>query len=178
VATRPTSTNAVIGLVLAIGSWFICPIIAAIPALFLARSSDKEIAASGGTIGGSGMNKATRIVAWINIIFYAVFGVIIAIFAALGIGFFASVASSVNPTVNTQTGLSDGEYVMDTTSSLVINDECTFSGEVFAYDNLDGSPIKEATVYGQGPAECGLGTSTQGVYFEVVGGVAKIIEVG
>jgi hypothetical protein len=172
-AQPPTSTNAVIGLVLAIGSWFICPIIAAVAALLVARSSGKEIEASGGTIGGAGMNTATRIIAWINIGVYIVVGVIFAIIAALGIGIFAQVASTVDPVTNTQTGLADGEYVMESNASLVINDECTFSGPVYT---MNEELVKNTTVYGVG-AECGLGTSTSLVYFSVAGGTAKILDV-
>lgn len=172
-AQPPTSTNAVIGLVLAIGSWFICPIIAAIAALLVARSSAKEIESSGGTVGGAGLNTATRIIAWINIGVYIVAGVIFAIIAALGIGIFAQVASTVDPVTNTQTGLADGEYVMESNASLVINNECTFSGPVYT---MNEDLVKNTTVYGVG-AECSLGTSTSLVYFSVTGGTAKILDV-
>ena len=79
VAGPTTSTNAIVGLVLAIVSWVVCPIIAAIVALVLAHSSDKEIKASGGTVGGSGLNTATRIIAWINIGVSIVAGLVIAV---------------------------------------------------------------------------------------------------
>lgn len=65
-----TSTKAVIALVLAIVSWVACPIIPAIVALVLARQSDREIAASRGWVGGSGLNTASRIVSWLNIGLY------------------------------------------------------------------------------------------------------------
>ncbi len=42
------------------------PILAAV-ALFLASGAQKEIDASGGSIGGEGQVKAARIIAWINI---------------------------------------------------------------------------------------------------------------
>ena len=66
-----TSTNAVVGLVLAIVSWVVCPVIPAIIALVLARKSDLEIAASGGRVSGAGLNTATKIISWINIGLYA-----------------------------------------------------------------------------------------------------------
>ncbi len=172
-AQPPTSNNAIVGLVLAIGSWFICPIIAAVAALFFARSSSKEIEASGGAIGGAGMNTATRIIAWINIGVYIVVGVVFAIIAALGIGIFAQVASTVDPVTNTQTGLADGEYVMESNASLVINNECTFSGPVYT---MKEDLVKDTTVYGVG-AECSLGTNTSLVYFSVTGGTARILDV-
>ena len=173
-ATPPTSTNAIVGLVLAIASWLVCPLIASIAALFVARSSDREIAASGGRVSGSGLNTATRIIAWINIGASIIAIIVFGILAILGIGMFAQVASSVNPDVNSQTGLADGRYVMDPTGSIVINDACTFSGTVFTLDN---ATVKEATVYGKGKAQCGLGGATEVVYFEVRGGVARILEV-
>jgi len=172
-AAPPTSTNATVGLVLAIVSWFICPIIAAIAALLFARSSTKEIAASGGRVGGAGLNTATRIIAWINIGVYIVVGVVFAIIAALGIGIFAQVASTVDPVTNTQTGLADGEYVMESNASLVINNECTFSGPVYT---MNEDLVKDTTVYGVG-AECSLGTNTSLVYFSVTGGTARILDV-
>ncbi len=66
-----TSTSAVVGLVLAIASWAVCPIVLAIVALVLAKKSGDEIAASGGRVGGEGLNTATKILSWINIGLYA-----------------------------------------------------------------------------------------------------------
>ena len=68
---QTTSTNAVVGLVLAIISWVVCPVIPAIVALVLAKKSGEEIAASQGRVGGEGLNTATKIISWINIGFYA-----------------------------------------------------------------------------------------------------------
>jgi hypothetical protein len=68
---QTTSTNAVVGLVLAVLSWVVCPVIPAIVALVLASKSAEEIAASQGRVGGEGLNTATKIISWINIGFYA-----------------------------------------------------------------------------------------------------------
>lgn len=65
-----TSSNAIVALVLAIAAWPLCPVIFAIIALVFASKGSKEIAASGGRIGGEGFITAARIVAWINIGFY------------------------------------------------------------------------------------------------------------
>ena len=62
-----TSTYAVVSLVLAIGSFVLCPVILSIAALVVASSADKEIKASNGWITGDGMVKAAKIIAWINI---------------------------------------------------------------------------------------------------------------
>ena len=62
-----SSTYAVVSLVLAIGSFVLCPVILAIAALVVASSADREIKASNGWITGDGMVKAAKIIAWINI---------------------------------------------------------------------------------------------------------------
>jgi hypothetical protein len=84
-----TSTNAVVALVLAIGSWVgwaLCPIIGplalAIVALVLGSNALKEIRAGQGQITGEGLVTAARIVAWISI------GVTVAA-AVLGLFFLA-----------------------------------------------------------------------------------------
>lgn len=64
---QQTDTKAVVGLVFAIGSFVVCPVIPAVIALFLANSSQRDIDASGGRLGGSGLNKASRVVSWINL---------------------------------------------------------------------------------------------------------------
>lgn len=71
-----TSTSAVVGLVLAIASWAVCPIVLAIVALVLAKKSGDEIAASQGQVSGEGLNTATKVIAWINIGLYAALAVI------------------------------------------------------------------------------------------------------
>ncbi|MCX8528139.1 MAG: hypothetical protein ORN20_08370 [Candidatus Nanopelagicales bacterium] len=63
----PTSSNAVVALILAIVSWAICPVISAIVALVFASMAAKEIQAGEGRIAGRGLVTAARMVAWINI---------------------------------------------------------------------------------------------------------------
>jgi hypothetical protein len=63
-----TESKAVIGLVLAIASWLMCPFILAIAALVLAGQSNRAITASGGRLEGRSMNTATKVIAWINIV--------------------------------------------------------------------------------------------------------------
>ncbi len=74
---QTTSTMAVVGLILSILSWVICPVVPAIVALVLASKSNQEIAASQGRVGGEGLNTATKIVSWINIGLYAAIAVIL-----------------------------------------------------------------------------------------------------
>ena len=173
-AGPPTSTNAIVGLVLAIVSWVICPIIAAIVALVLAHSSDKEIKASGGTIGGAGLNTATRIIAWINIGFSIVAGLAIAALAAFGVIFSANVAATLDPSINSRTGLADGQYALSPSTRINLIDECSYGGTVSMPGNAN---LGDATVYGRGPAECPDLTQVTVVFFEVRDGVARIISV-
>ena len=67
----PTSSNAVIALILAVLSWAFCPIVAAIVALIFAHQASREIEASGGRVQGRGLVTASRWVAWINIGLFA-----------------------------------------------------------------------------------------------------------
>ncbi len=87
--SSPTSTNAVIAFVLSIVSWAVCPIIPAIVALVLAAGAQKEIAAGQGRVQGGGLVTAAKIIAWINIGFWAALLVIGAFFLVL-----AAVASA------------------------------------------------------------------------------------
>lgn len=170
-----TSTNAVIGLVLSIISWVMCPLIAAIVALILARSSTKEIAASGGTITGAGLNTATRIIAWLNIAVSIIGGIALAIFAVLGVGLFSTAAANLDPAINAKTGLADGQYVMDPERTFSLNEECTFGGPVFTAEQVE---ITDTTVYGTGSQQCGSSmVQVNAVYIEVSGGIARIVSV-
>lgn len=174
VAGPTTSTNAVIGLVLAIVSWVICPIIAAIVALVLARSSSKEIAASDGRVGGAGLNTATRIIAWINIGVSIVAGVVIAALTIFGVIFSANVAATLDPSINSRTGLADGQYALNPSRRININDQCSYGGTVSIPGNSD---LGDATVYGKGPMECPNLVEVTSVLFEVRDGVARIVSV-
>ena len=174
VAGPTTSTNAIVGLVLAIVSWVVCPIIAAIVALVLAHSSDKEIKASDGTIGGAGLNTATRIIAWINIGFSIVAGLAIAALAGFGVIFSANVAATLDPSINSRTGLADGQYALSPSTRINLIDECSYGGTASMPGNAN---LGDVTVYGQGPAECPDLTQVTVVLFEVRDGVARIISV-
>ena len=174
VAGPTTSTNAIIGLVLAIVSWVICPIIAAIVALVLAHSSDKEIKASGGRVDGAGLNTATRIIAWLNIGVSIVAGIVVVVLIALGVVFAANVAPTLDPTINARTGLADGQYSLDPGVRINFDDECSYGGTA----SMPGNPnLGDVTVYGSGPVECPDLVEVTSVLFEVRDGVARIISV-
>ena len=174
VAVPQTSTNAIVGLVLAIVSWVVCPIIAAIVALVLAHSSSREIAASEGRVGGAGLNTATRIIAWLNIAISIVAGIVIAVLAVLGVVFSANVAATLDPSINSRTGLGDGQYALTPSTRISLTDECSYGGNVSMPGNAN---LGDVTIYGQGPVECPNLTEVSVVLFEVRDGVARIISV-
>ncbi|MFM9134313.1 MAG: hypothetical protein ACKOT0_02565, partial [bacterium] len=157
--------------------WVLCPIIAAIVALFIAHSSDKEIKESGGSLGGAGLNTATRIISWINIVVYALIGILVGILVAAGVLFASSPSNPFNldPTMNSRTGLPDGSYVMNSVGvRFNINDECSY-GDVAS--TLDGVAVQDVSVYGKGPIQCPDLVQVSAVYFEVTNGEARILSV-
>jgi hypothetical protein len=174
VAGPITSTNAIIGLVLAIVSWVICPVIAAIVALVLAHSSSKEIAASDGRVGGAGLNTATRIIAWLNIGVSIVAGLVIAVLAIFGVIFGANVVGNLDPSMNSRTGLADGQYALNPSTRITLNDECSYGGTASMPGNANAGDV---SVYGSGPIECPDLVQVTVVLFEVREGVARIVSV-
>jgi len=169
-----TSTKAIIGFVLSLASWVFCPIIAAIPALIMARLSTREIAASQGRLTGDGFNLATRIIAWVNIGFTLLAAIVIAILIAFGAIFTASVVSDLDPTINERTGLADGKYVIDPSTRVNLNSVCSYGGATFT---LDGDELPFTSVYGQGPLQCPDLIQVSAVEIEVLDGVATIVAV-
>lgn len=85
-APRQTDSKAIWGLVLALASWVLCPIVTAIAALVLASQSNRAIDASGGRLEGRTMNTATKWIAWLNI-------VLVGLAIIVGIGIVAWLAS-------------------------------------------------------------------------------------
>ncbi len=67
-----TDGGAIAALVLAIASFLLLPLIGSVVALFLAAGAEQRIATSGGTLGGAGMVKAAKIVAWVHLALLAV----------------------------------------------------------------------------------------------------------
>ena len=64
---QQTSTQAIIVLCAAIGSFVVFPLVPAIVALALAGGARDEIERSGGRLTGEGLITAGKVVAWINI---------------------------------------------------------------------------------------------------------------
>ena len=72
-----TDSKAIIALVLACASFILFPLIPAIVALVLASSAKRDIAASGGRLGGEGLVTAAKVISWINIGLSVLFVVIL-----------------------------------------------------------------------------------------------------
>lgn len=70
VTAPSTSADAIVAFILSLVSWAVCPIIFAVVALVFAMKADRAIAAAPATIGGSGLNLAAKLIAWINIGFW------------------------------------------------------------------------------------------------------------
>jgi hypothetical protein len=67
-----TSGSAVAALVLAVASFAVCPVVAAIAALILAASANREIQESGGWVTGEGLVTAAKIIAWIHLALFTI----------------------------------------------------------------------------------------------------------
>ncbi len=81
-----TNNNAIIALVIAIVSWAVCPIVAAIVALVFASKAGKEIEQSGGWQTGGGFVTAAKIIAWINIVVWPILIILYILFVVVLIG--------------------------------------------------------------------------------------------
>ena len=91
----PTSSgNAITALILAIVSWAICPVVAAIVALVFAAKAGKEITNSNGWVTGGGMVLAAKIISWINIVIYGLFTLFF-----IGMFLFALIVGGMDPSV-------------------------------------------------------------------------------
>ncbi len=80
-----TDSKAIIGLVLAITSWIICPLLPAVAALIVAGQSSRAIDESDGRLEGRSMNTATKVIAWLNIALWAVGILVVVLLIIVGV---------------------------------------------------------------------------------------------
>jgi hypothetical protein len=66
--------------VLAILSFAVCPLVLSIAALIVSKSATREIEASHGWVGGSGLVTAAKVIAWSNIGLFIVARVLLLVF--------------------------------------------------------------------------------------------------
>lgn len=85
-----TEPKAVVALVLAIGSFVVLPLLPAVAALLLVRSSRRDIEASGGRYTGTGLLTAAKVLSWVNLGLC----LLVVLLLALGVALFASVGFS------------------------------------------------------------------------------------
>lgn len=98
----------------------------------------------------------------------------IAALAVFGVIFSANVAATVDPSINSRTGLADGQYALNPSTRITLMDECSYGGTASMPGNAN---LGDVTVYGQGPVECPNLTEVSVVLFEVRDGVARIVTV-
>jgi hypothetical protein len=72
---RQTDARATVGLVLALTSWFVCPLVFAVAALVVAGQSNRAIEASAGQLEGQSLNTVSKWLAWANIAFYGLLAI-------------------------------------------------------------------------------------------------------
>ena len=70
-ATATTESTAVVGLICAILSWLVLPVVLAVVALVLARSAERSIHASAGRKTGLSLVTGARWIAWIHLLVVA-----------------------------------------------------------------------------------------------------------
>jgi len=75
----------VAALVLAIGSFAVCPVAPAVVALFLAAGAKREIRASGGAVQGESMANAAKVVAIVHLALAAVVIAFLVLLVVVGI---------------------------------------------------------------------------------------------
>jgi hypothetical protein len=84
---RRTDGTAVLALVLAAVSWVTLPVLLAAVALLLARSAERSITADPERVGGAGLVRAARWVAWVQLLVVAMAAAFLgAFFLALWLG--------------------------------------------------------------------------------------------
>ena len=85
-----------------------------------------------------------------------------------------SAVKSLDPAINTRTGLPDGRYLMTADASFHQDDRCWFRGHPIGA-HLSAADSPEVTVYGTGPFPC-AGAADGQVNFVVTDGVATVTD--
>ncbi len=123
-----------------------------------------------------GFSARRRRITWI--VLGAVLGAVLLGIAscAVIVGLALNAASdAVDPANNERTGLLDGSYVLKSNASVIINDQCAFTGEAFDA-RTEEQVSSSVTVVGSG-LDCAYGSNTSLVSFDVESGIATIAQV-
>lgn len=91
-----TDSMAIVGLILAIASWVVCPLVTAVIALVVAGQSSRAIDGSSGRLEGRTLNTATKVISWINIVVSVI--AIVALIGFLVVGFTIDGTTVINDT--------------------------------------------------------------------------------
>ena len=165
----PDNSSGTIALVMGILQFFCLPLIASVLAIIFGRigmnKAKKGLATNGG-VATAGF--------WLGIagLILSIIGLIAAVFL-IGWGVQA-VNENLDPARNAETGLADGSYVMNPSSSIHINDECNFGGTPVDVNTTNALPTS-VNVVGRGVMQCGTDMGTPNtVFFTVTQGVATI----
>jgi len=161
------------GLVMAILQFVCLGPIGSILAIIFGRMGMNK--AKQGLATNGGVAKAAFWLGIVGLILTVLGGILAAVLIGLGVG---AAVDTVDPAKNSQTGLADGNYAIEPTSSIFLNDRCAFGGAPISIET-EQSLDTTVTVVGEGSAQCGPSMDTpQYVIFTVSGGVAQIVEVG
>jgi hypothetical protein len=83
-------------------------------------------------------------------------------------------ANTLDPAINTRTGLPDGRYLMTADASFHQDDQCWFRGHPQG-TQLTVADSPEITIYGTGPIPC-AGAADGQVNFTITHGIASITD--
>ncbi|MDO8731003.1 MAG: DUF4190 domain-containing protein [Actinomycetota bacterium] len=172
----PTTGNSngmgVTALIFGIAQFFCIPFIGGILAIVFGRIGINK--AKRGEATNGGMAKAGFWLGIVGLVLSVIGGVVatIAIVVAISV-----LNTNTSADVNSKTGMADGEYaIQHVDANYSLNDRCGFTGDAI---DVSGAVIKEGvTVSGSGLTQCSaFPMGVIGVRFDVVNGVADILEV-
>lgn len=163
----PQNGLGVTALVMGILQFFCLPGIGSILAIvfgILGRNKAKQ-----GLADNKGVATAGLVLGIIGLVLSVIAAIIMVFVVGWGV---SKAVETVDPAKNSQTGLADGDYLMEPNAYLTLNSRCAFSGPVV---DAGGMSAGDVTVVGEGAAQCGnLDSTPSAVDFTVSGGVAAI----
>lgn len=171
VPVAPANGMGTMSLIFGVVGFFCLPFIGAILAIVFGRIGINK--AKRGEATNGGVAKAGFWVGIVGLVIHVIVTIGIIIVAVFAVN---TISTNTNEQVNSETGLSDGQYQMDPDASFVLNDRCGFTGD--PYDSTMTVVKQGVTVSGSGVTQCGSSsTDVTVVRFDVVDGVAKILQV-
>ena len=170
--TAPSNGMGVASLVFGIVQWFCLPFIGSILAIVFGRIGINK--AKRGEATNGGMAKAGFWLGIVGLVLSVIGGIITAIVLIFAV---STINTNTSADVNSETGLANGQYIITHVDmNYSLNDRCGFTGDV---QDASGATVKEGvTVSGSGVTQCSdRPMDVTGVRFDVVNGVAQILQV-